>query len=189
MHISVFAWFTLRVYAFELYMLATLWRLFRGKKRNILRHRTDTMEYDSMQLLLGTILFAVALFLFTTIFVYHAFFSILHLATVMIAFPFTAMYIILQFFPWSSVFLRRSRPGLFTRDVFLVEQENDGIDAADVTRLGLHPDGYSSILSDTITPPVKSVLSWLISFVACSLAGSRPSKDLLDSIFPRLFTK
>ena len=65
------------LYFGELSLLAALWRVFRGKKLNVLRQRTDTMEYDSMQLLLGTILFAISLFLFTTVLVYHLFFATL----------------------------------------------------------------------------------------------------------------
>jgi len=58
----------------ETYLLSALWRLFRGKKHNILRQRTDTMKYDSTQLLLGTTLFTIVLFMFTTVLVYSFFF-------------------------------------------------------------------------------------------------------------------
>jgi len=58
----------------ELYILEATWRLFRGKKRNVLRQdRTDTLTYDSTQLFLGgSILFAIALFLGSTFFIYYA---------------------------------------------------------------------------------------------------------------------
>lgn len=62
----------------ELSTLTSLWRLFRGKKRNILRHRSDHLKYDHMQLLLGMILFTICLFMLTTILVYHCFFAIIN---------------------------------------------------------------------------------------------------------------
>lgn len=60
----------------ELSTLGSLWRLFRGMKRNVLRKRSDHLKYDHMQLLLGMILFTICLFHFTTILVYHAFFAV-----------------------------------------------------------------------------------------------------------------
>lgn len=65
-----------RLYNLELSGLASLGHLFRGKKNNILRRRTDTCEYDTQQLLLGTVLFTILTFLFPTILVFYAFFSI-----------------------------------------------------------------------------------------------------------------
>ena len=87
----------------DLYLIAALWRLFRGKKRNVLRHRTDTMEYDSMQLLLGTILFAVSLFLFTTILVYFLFFTALHVVVSASISIVLAFYENQTSYPWGEV--------------------------------------------------------------------------------------
>jgi hypothetical protein len=53
-----------------------LWRLFRGKKYNVLRRRVDTCVYDTNQLLLGTLLFTVVVFLFPTTLVYFVFFTV-----------------------------------------------------------------------------------------------------------------
>ncbi len=68
----------------ELSTLKSLWLLFRGKKRNILRHRSDHLKYDHMQLLLGMIFFTICLFLFTTIFVYHCFFAAMNFLAEMV---------------------------------------------------------------------------------------------------------
>jgi hypothetical protein len=62
----------------ELSTLISLWGLFCGKKRNVLRVRYDTLKYDHMQLLLGIILFTICLFMFTTILVYHCYFAIMN---------------------------------------------------------------------------------------------------------------
>jgi hypothetical protein len=54
-----------------LLLLRSLSLLLLSQKRNILRnYRQDTMEYDFMQLLLGTILFVIGIFLIPTFFVY-----------------------------------------------------------------------------------------------------------------------
>lgn len=47
-----------------------------GKKKNVLRDRIDSAEYDLDQLLLGTILFTLLVFLFPTVAVYYVLFSL-----------------------------------------------------------------------------------------------------------------
>lgn len=61
---------------FEMSALKSFWLLFTGKKRNVLRQRSDHLHYDHMQLLLGMILFSTCLFVFTTVLLYHWFFAI-----------------------------------------------------------------------------------------------------------------
>ena len=46
-----------------------------GKRRNVLRNRTDSWDYDIDQLLLGTMLFTLVAFLFPTVLVYYALFA------------------------------------------------------------------------------------------------------------------
>lgn len=47
----------------------------KGKRRNVLRNRTDTWSYDIDQLLFGTVLFTLIAFLFPTALVYYALFA------------------------------------------------------------------------------------------------------------------
>ncbi len=98
---SVFA----SVHAFMLSVINSLWHLFRGRKRNILRNRVDTLDFSMEQLLLGTILFTILVFLFPTFAVYYVFFLtvwmtillsqavIWLLLTIMTTVPFYAIYI------------------------------------------------------------------------------------------------
>eukprot|EP00943_MAST-04B_sp_MAST-4B-sp1_P003525 g3525.t1 len=98
---SVFA----SVHSFTLNVIASLWQLFRGRKRNILRNRVDTLDFSMEQLLLGTILFTILVFLFPTFAVYYVFFLtvwmtillsqavIWLLLTIMTTVPFYAIYI------------------------------------------------------------------------------------------------
>lgn len=46
-----------------------------GKKRNVLRHRIDSCDYDLDQLLLGTSLFTLLMFLFPTVLSYYLTFA------------------------------------------------------------------------------------------------------------------
>ena len=191
LHISIFAWFTIRIYYYELYLLSTFWKLFRGKKCNILRnHRTDSMEYDSMQLLVGTIFFAIVLFLFTTIFVGHVFYSTLYFITVMAALPILLLYTSLNSFPWGILWSRRIRPGWFTRQIYLTEVDTpddmtDSASSIDVTKLCYRPCTYHDIMSDTIHPRLQDSTRWIIQAVLLSLIGAPSSwNDFLDGILP-----
>ncbi|KIR51787.1 phosphatidylinositol glycan, class Q [Cryptococcus gattii Ru294] len=56
--------------------LGGLWNLFRGKRWNVLRQRTDSYEYDIDQLFLGTLLFTVSAFLFPTVLSYTTLFCL-----------------------------------------------------------------------------------------------------------------
>lgn len=42
----------LRLYCLKIYGLSSLWRLFRGKKWNVLRQRVDSCSYDLDQVVL-----------------------------------------------------------------------------------------------------------------------------------------
>jgi hypothetical protein len=69
---------------YEMSALKSFWLLFNGKKRNILRKRSDNLHYDHMQLLLGMVLFSTCLFVFTTVLVYHWFFAVTNFGATMI---------------------------------------------------------------------------------------------------------
>src|SRR5579859_610777 len=71
MHISSFYIASARIYDWQLSILISLFHLFRGKKRNVLRDRIDSCDYDLDQLLLGTIMFTLLAFLFPTVMVFY----------------------------------------------------------------------------------------------------------------------
>lgn len=54
----------------------SLFHLFRGRKWNVLRQRMDSVEYEADQLLLGTVLFSIVVFILPTVSVYYILFSI-----------------------------------------------------------------------------------------------------------------
>lgn len=57
-------------------MSGSLWNLFRGKRFNVLRQRNDFWEYDVDQLLLGTILMTLIVFLSPTVLMYYMLFAL-----------------------------------------------------------------------------------------------------------------
>ncbi|WVW80270.1 hypothetical protein I302_102248 [Kwoniella bestiolae CBS 10118] len=67
------------IFDWQLESLGGLWNLFRGKRWNVLRKRTDSYEYDVDQLFLGTLLFTVSAFLFPTVLTYFGLFALIRL--------------------------------------------------------------------------------------------------------------
>ena len=65
-----------RMYYLQVYALRSLWRLFRGKKWNVLRSRVDSALYNTDQLFVGTLLFTVLLFLLPTTALYYMVFTL-----------------------------------------------------------------------------------------------------------------
>ena len=66
-----------KVLSLQLQALTSFWRLFRGQKYNPLRHRVDSCNYNTNQLILGTIFFTSLLFLLpTTVMFYIIFLSL-----------------------------------------------------------------------------------------------------------------
>lgn len=64
-----------RLYSLQVRALSSLWRLFRGKKWNVLRQRVDSVQYDIDQLFVGTLLFTILLFLLPTTGLYYVVFT------------------------------------------------------------------------------------------------------------------
>ncbi|XP_070617152.1 phosphatidylinositol N-acetylglucosaminyltransferase subunit Q [Erythrolamprus reginae] len=83
-HIYCFYVYGARLYCFKIYGLSSLWRLFRGKKWNVLRQRVDSCSYDLDQLFIGTLLFTILLFLLPTTALYYLVFTLLRLLVVLV---------------------------------------------------------------------------------------------------------
>ncbi|CAL1542807.1 unnamed protein product [Lymnaea stagnalis] len=79
LHIYCFYVYAARIFNFQVYALGSLWRLFLGKKWNVLRSRVDSASYNTDQLFVGTLLFTVLLFLLPTTALYYAVFTLLRL--------------------------------------------------------------------------------------------------------------
>ncbi|KIK55662.1 hypothetical protein GYMLUDRAFT_230709 [Collybiopsis luxurians FD-317 M1] len=106
LHIYVCYAITGFVYERVLWGMGSLWRLFRGKRINVLRNRTDSWEYDIDQLLFGTILFTLLAFLFPTVLAYYALFALLRLSTILIQASLEMLLAFMNHFPLFVLVLR-----------------------------------------------------------------------------------
>ncbi|KAL7287455.1 hypothetical protein TKK_0018560 [Trichogramma kaykai] len=88
-----------RLFALQLQGLIALFRLFLGKKKNPLRNRVDSCEYETDQLFIGTSLFTILLFLMPTIWVYYFVFSTLRVIMVGLGGFLTRLKFYLQIMP------------------------------------------------------------------------------------------
>lgn len=70
------------LYGFSVRLLYSMWLLFHGRKKNVLRQRVDTCDFDQNQLLFGVLLFAVLAFVLPNFAAYHYLFVLLRLIVV-----------------------------------------------------------------------------------------------------------
>lgn len=162
-HIFLLASCFRNLYRAELYLLSALWRLFRGKKRNVLRKRTDSMQYDAMQLFVGTIVFCICIFLWTTIWVYYTFFIVWNVAMhFLFVIGLWVLYTTTRSIPWASLWFRVKQTNWFPTDVNLrLLLQNDQLS---ITRLVCQNRPLASILWQSLQLHLKPLSSWLIGF-------------------------
>ncbi|KAG6583130.1 Phosphatidylinositol N-acetylglucosaminyltransferase subunit Q [Phytophthora cinnamomi] len=94
-------------------LFSSLSKLFLGKKINVLRHRVDSCEYDVGQLLLGTLLFTILVFLVTTNLVFFAFFASVRGSIVLISLALWLPVVALSSLPLASLAYRAWNPRFF----------------------------------------------------------------------------
>ncbi|KAF1988151.1 N-acetylglucosaminyl transferase component Gpi1 [Aulographum hederae CBS 113979] len=106
LHIYSFYVASARIYHWQLSIIISLFHLFRGKKRNVLRFRIDSCDYDLDQLLIGTILFTVLFFLLPTVFVFYLTFASARMAIIVLKAGLDTLLACLNHFPLFAVMLR-----------------------------------------------------------------------------------
>ncbi|XP_006812078.1 phosphatidylinositol N-acetylglucosaminyltransferase subunit Q-like [Saccoglossus kowalevskii] len=105
-HIYCFYVYAARLYNLQLAGLSSCWRLFRGKKWNVLRQRVDSCQYDVDQLFVGTLMFTILLFLLPTTALYYVVFTSFRLVVLVLESLLAKMVVYLTTFPVFSLFLR-----------------------------------------------------------------------------------
>ncbi|XP_077475805.1 phosphatidylinositol N-acetylglucosaminyltransferase subunit Q isoform X2 [Stigmatopora argus] len=126
-HIYCFYVYGARLYCLKIYGLASLWRLFRGKKWNVLRQRVDSCSYDLDQLFIGTLLFTILLFLLPTTALYYLVFTLLRLVIVLFQGVIHLSVDFINSFPLYAMGLRVCRPYRLAEGVrFRVLSEEPG---------------------------------------------------------------
>ncbi|KAL6709519.1 pig-Q [Coniothyrium glycines] len=99
-----------RIFNWQLSIIVSLFHLFRGKKRNVLRNRIDSCDYDLDQLLLGTVLFTLQFFLLPTVFVYYLTFATARVLVIALKAVLEMGLACLNHFPLFAVMLRLKDP-------------------------------------------------------------------------------
>ncbi|KAL8281022.1 hypothetical protein RQP46_006701 [Phenoliferia psychrophenolica] len=110
LHVFVFYLLVTSLFRWHLSMLGALFNIFRGKKYNVLRHRVEPASYSVDQLLLGTILFTLAAFLFPTVLAYYLAFAAARLAIVAVHAALESVLAFMNHFPLFAVMLRFKDP-------------------------------------------------------------------------------
>lgn len=105
-HIYCFYLASARIYNWQLTIIGSLFHLFRGKKRNVLRNRIDSCDYALDQLLLGTILFTLLFFLLPTILVFYLTFAAARMAIIGLKAEMDILLACLNHFPLFALMLR-----------------------------------------------------------------------------------
>ena len=105
-HIYSFYIASARIYNWQLTIIISLFHLFRGKKRNVLRNRIDNCDYDLDQLLLGTILFTLLFFLLPTVAIFYAAFAGARMAIIALKAGLDTWLACLNHFPLFALMLR-----------------------------------------------------------------------------------
>ncbi|GAA5845187.1 hypothetical protein JCM5353_003437, partial [Sporobolomyces roseus] len=138
------------VYRWSLVGLSALFDVFRGKKFNPLRNRTEPANYSVDALLLGTILFVTLIFLFPTIAAFYLAFASSRLTIVAIQ---TILGITIQAinaFPLFAVMLRMKSPGRLPGGVQLRMCNDLRHWKRDHWHLESRPLAFGAILSELI---------------------------------------
>lgn len=123
LHIHSFYIASARIYHWQLLTIYSLFHLFRGKKRNVLRNRIDSCDYELDQLLLGTVLFTLLSFLLPTVLVFYSTFAFARSAIIVLKAILDTMLAALNHFPLFALMLRvkdsRRLPGKIFNELFL----------------------------------------------------------------------
>jgi phosphatidylinositol N-acetylglucosaminyltransferase subunit Q len=109
-HIYAFYLASARIYHWQWMILISLFHLFRGKKQNVLRNRIDSCDYDLDQLLVGTILFTLLVFLLPTVAVFYINFAIARMSIISLKASFETLLSCLNHFPLFALMLRVKDP-------------------------------------------------------------------------------
>lgn len=126
LHIYSFYIASARIYNWQLTIILSLFHLFRGRKRNVLRNRIDSCDYDLDQLLLGTILFTLLFFLLPTVFVFYATFAGARMGVICIKSGLDTLLALLNHFPLFALMLKfkdsRRLPGTNRKGVLSLQE-------------------------------------------------------------------
>ncbi|KAK4053782.1 pig-Q [Microbotryomycetes sp. JL201] len=141
LHLFVFYLMATFIFRWHVSMLGALFNIFRGKKYNVLRKRVEPAVYEVDQLLLGTILFTLATFLFPTVLVYYLAFAASRLGIVLLHAALETILAFMNHFPLFAVMLRFKDPARLPGGVQFVPRVKDERLVLDMTNNPVHLAG------------------------------------------------
>lgn len=97
----------------------SLYLLFNGKKWNILKLRVDTNYYTNEEVILGTILFTILIFLYPTVLVLFLVFGIIYVVIRRIIYFLSLLKEIILYAPFYILLLRNSQNGYISKGIRL----------------------------------------------------------------------
>ncbi|KAG0655746.1 phosphatidylinositol N-acetylglucosaminyltransferase subunit gpi1 [Maudiozyma exigua] len=109
-HLYLFYHISRKLYHWQLNTLISLFYLFCGKKRNVLRKRIDYDYFELDELLLGTLLFIILTFLMPTVLSFYASFAVIWVSTVYIHVILNSIVSLINHFPLFAFLLRIKDP-------------------------------------------------------------------------------
>ncbi|XP_038069260.1 phosphatidylinositol N-acetylglucosaminyltransferase subunit Q-like [Patiria miniata] len=178
-HVYCFYVYAARIYRLQLTGLLALWRLFRGKKWNVLRKRIDTCNYDVDQLFIGTLLFTVLLFLLPTTMLFYAVFTMHRLAVIFLEGVLTKTIDLLKWLPVYSILLWLTGSDVLMSGVYfdLLQQPGEGCPRAlvmQVQHMSLYDVlllSYNSSKKSSTQPELSASRNPVISLALDLLTG------------------
>ncbi|KAG1778662.1 N-acetylglucosaminyl transferase component-domain-containing protein [Suillus placidus] len=132
-HVQLCYLVSVTVYGHLLRLVASLWNLFRGRRHNVLRNRTDPWDYDVDQLLLGTILFTLVAYLFPTVLVYYILFATMRVSTILVYASLETTLAFMNYFPLFALMLRVKDPQRSPGGIYMRVEPTRGGNGVDVS--------------------------------------------------------
>lgn len=106
LHITLFYMISVKLYHVHLYVMRSLFYLFYGKKHNILRRRIDDNRFELDQLLMGTLIFTVLIFLLPTLLSFYLVYTVLRFIDLTLKVTLELFLALLNHFPLFALLLR-----------------------------------------------------------------------------------
>lgn len=115
-----------RLYYWQLNIVRSLFKLFYGKKYNILRNRVDSNDYEFDQLMLGIIIFTILIYLLPTVFIFYLTFITARLVILLTSFVLKFILISINYLPIVVFLLKlKNQERLPSGIILRLDYEND----------------------------------------------------------------
>lgn len=126
LHVTMLHWLISSLYSRQIQTVASLWRLFRGRKWNPLRQRLDSYDYTVEQHVVGSLLFTPVLLLIPTTSVFYVFFSILTTTVIWVCVMLESAIAVIQSTPYAELTLWATRRQRFPAELFFLHVPSSG---------------------------------------------------------------